>query len=247
MQDGVSACLSNFKVHTFHSWSNAFGVSSSNPLPFRQLFEAFGGSPIGIAICDRRLRFVTVNRRLAEIDGIPSDNHPGKFVRDIVGVLAPVVETRLIKVFNTGRPLQNEELIGQLGANPKSGHWIENYFPIFGGRNRVIQVGVFVLSISGLYLRNGQSVAAPGNEPAPNAECELRGERSCRGILSYREMDLLRLLANGQSTKEAAASLVISVKTAETYRARLMLKLHTHSLAKLVQYAIRQGIIDLHE
>ena len=247
MQNDVSAHPSRFEMPNSHSWSAAFGASLSNPSTFRELFNAFGGSPIGIAICNRRLRFIAVNQGLAKINAIPCDDHPGKHVHEIVGGLAPVVETRLVKVFNTGRQLQNEELIGQLGANPNSGRWIENYFPILGGRGRVIQVGVFVLSISGLSLRNGQSIAASGNVSTSNAECELHGGRSREEILSHRELDLLRLLANGESTKEAAAHLVISVKTAETYRARLMLKLHTHSLAKLVQYAFRQGIIDFHE
>jgi PAS domain-containing protein len=90
MRDGVSVCPSKLNVPDLHSWSIGLRASSSNLLHFRQLFDAFGSSPIGIAICDRHLRFVMVNRRLAEINRIPCDDHPGKSVHDIVGGLAPV-------------------------------------------------------------------------------------------------------------------------------------------------------------
>jgi DNA-binding CsgD family transcriptional regulator len=232
MPDGVSACRSKFEMPAFHSWSNAPSVFSSNPLAFRQLFEAFGGSHIGIAICDQALRFVSVNTALAEFNKIPANDHPGRFVSDVVGKLGLTVTTRLTEVLSTGRPIRNTELTGQLGANPRSGKWIENYFPIFGSRNRVIQVGVFVLSISGLRLPT-------------SAKCEVSEERFRQIFLSSRETDLLRSLAMGQSTKKSAACLGISVKTAETYKARLMLKLHAHSLADLIHYAIRHHFIDL--
>jgi DNA-binding CsgD family transcriptional regulator len=61
--------------------------------------------------------------------------------------------------------------------------------------------------------------------------------------LSYRECQLVQLLAEGRSNKEIAGILKISVRTVETYRARVMLKINARSLAGLVQYAIRNGII----
>ncbi len=59
-----------------------------------------------------------------------------------------------------------------------------------------------------------------------------------------RELEIIRLLAQGKSNKEIAALLGITVKTVETHRARIMLKLGLHSLAELIHYAIRQGIIS---
>ena len=177
MHNALGACLSNPAVPSLQSWSRAFAASPSKPFPFRELFEAFGNSPIGIAICDRRLRFFVVNRRLAEINKIPANEHPGKSVSDVVGNLGSTVETRLIRVFSTARPLYNAELVGQLGANPKSGHWIENYFPIFDDRNRVMQVGVFVLSISGLRLCKDPSVRASEHMPSSQPGLTPPGRR----------------------------------------------------------------------
>jgi two-component system response regulator NreC len=59
--------------------------------------------------------------------------------------------------------------------------------------------------------------------------------------LSDRETEVLRLIAWGHSNKEIAAQLDISVKTVETYKARLMEKLDLRSRADIVRYALHQG------
>lgn len=58
-----------------------------------------------------------------------------------------------------------------------------------------------------------------------------------------REMEIIQLLTEGRSNKEAADALGISVKTVETHRAAIMRKLGLHSIGELVRYAIRNHII----
>jgi DNA-binding NarL/FixJ family response regulator len=62
--------------------------------------------------------------------------------------------------------------------------------------------------------------------------------------LTPRERQVLQLVAEGRTTREVAAQLNLGVKTAESYRARLMEKLDIHETAGLVRYAIRHGMID---
>ena len=62
--------------------------------------------------------------------------------------------------------------------------------------------------------------------------------------LTPRERQVLQLIAEGKTTKEAAAVLDVSVKTAETHRTNLMEKLDIHSTAGLVRYAIRRGLLQ---
>jgi len=62
--------------------------------------------------------------------------------------------------------------------------------------------------------------------------------------LSPRELEVLRLIAEGKSNKEIAATLSISVTTAQTHRNRIMEKVGLHTAAELVRYAIRRGIIS---
>jgi DNA-binding NarL/FixJ family response regulator len=61
--------------------------------------------------------------------------------------------------------------------------------------------------------------------------------------LSPREREVLQLVAEGKTTKEVAAALGVSVKTAESHRTRIMEKLNIHQTANLVRYAIRRGLI----
>ncbi len=62
--------------------------------------------------------------------------------------------------------------------------------------------------------------------------------------LSPREREVLQLIAEGKSSKEVAAALGISAKTAESHRARIMAKLDLHETASLVRYAIRRGLVQ---
>lgn len=62
--------------------------------------------------------------------------------------------------------------------------------------------------------------------------------------LSPRERQVLQLIAEGNTTRQLAARLGISVKTAETHRSRLMEKLDVHETAGLVRYAVRRGLVQ---
>ncbi len=74
---------------------------------------------------------------------------------------------------------------------------------------------------------------------------DKRGARakSPRSLLTPRQRETIQLLAEGKSNKEVAALLHISVKTVETHRANIMLKLDLHSVTDLVHYAIRNEIV----
>ncbi len=63
--------------------------------------------------------------------------------------------------------------------------------------------------------------------------------------LTAREREVLKLLAEGQSVKEIAGDLNLSVKTVEAHKFNLMRKLDIHNKAQLVQYAIQKKIIQL--
>jgi len=72
----------------------------------------------------------------------------------------------------------------------------------------------------------------------------LRAEAGAGSALSPRERQILQLLAEGRTNKEIARTLDLSVKTAETHRANIMRKMEFTSLADLVRYAIKNGMIQ---
>jgi DNA-binding NarL/FixJ family response regulator len=62
--------------------------------------------------------------------------------------------------------------------------------------------------------------------------------------LTFRQRQIVQSLAEGQSSKEIATALTISVKTVETHRANIMRRIGCHSVTQLVRYAIRNDIIQ---
>ena len=62
--------------------------------------------------------------------------------------------------------------------------------------------------------------------------------------VTAREREIIQLVAEGQSNKEAASTLGISVKTIEAHRANIMRKLHFRTVSDLVRYAIRNKIVQ---
>jgi DNA-binding NarL/FixJ family response regulator len=75
---------------------------------------------------------------------------------------------------------------------------------------------------------------------------DLRGSRRSleKDTLTPRESEVIKLLAEGKSTKDVAALLGLSVKTAETHRSNIMGKLGLHSVSELVLYAVRNNIVQ---
>lgn len=100
---------------------------------------------------------------------------------------------------------------------------------------RTVLDGKFYLTneIAGLVMENYRKMlAAQGAPPKP--------------ALSEREVDVLRLLAEGLRLKEIANRLNISAKTVESHRANLLKKLRCESTVALARYAIQEGISPLH-
>jgi DNA-binding NarL/FixJ family response regulator len=76
-------------------------------------------------------------------------------------------------------------------------------------------------------------------------EKEAKITDSSYEALTRREQQIMRLLAEGISTKEIAERLFISPKTVENHRTNIMSKLELHSAMELIRYATRLGLIDV--
>ena len=76
------------------------------------------------------------------------------------------------------------------------------------------------------------------------ANLSTRDGRPLHESLSDRELQVLRMLAFGQSVKEIGVSLSLSEKTISTYRTRLLEKMTMKSNADLMRYALRAGLVD---
>jgi DNA-binding CsgD family transcriptional regulator len=74
-------------------------------------------------------------------------------------------------------------------------------------------------------------------------QLENRGLDDTYDLLTDREREVLQLIAEGKTAKEVANDLNISPTTVETHRTHIQEKLGLHSVAELVLYAVRKGII----
>jgi DNA-binding NarL/FixJ family response regulator len=92
-------------------------------------------------------------------------------------------------------------------------------------------------------LENKPFFAGRASESLLNSFLKSHGGTDETCPLTYRECEIVQLLATGKSNKEAANALGISVKTVETHRATIMRKLGFSSIAELVRYAVREHII----
>ena len=75
----------------------------------------------------------------------------------------------------------------------------------------------------------------------------ITAEGSQQDILTARQREILQLIAESLGTKEIAFRLGVSAKTVETHRRELMQRLNIHDVPGLVRYAIRNGIVSVHE
>jgi PAS domain S-box-containing protein len=103
---------------------------------------------------------------------------------------------------------------------------------------RIIESGVPRFSAGGQFLgyvasgvEVGSTLYAAPPQPMPAG-------------LTNREVQVLLLIADGKSTKQAAAALGISYKTADSHRTRIMEKLGVHETASLIRRAIRLGLVQ---
>jgi DNA-binding CsgD family transcriptional regulator len=81
-----------------------------------------------------------------------------------------------------------------------------------------------------------------GDSPSPHTSAH--NGNSSAAHLSPRESEIVCLLAVGKSNKEISTALSLSIRTVETYRARIMSKLNFHSISELVRFAVRARIIE---
>jgi DNA-binding NarL/FixJ family response regulator len=97
--------------------------------------------------------------------------------------------------------------------------------------------GLAAIALGGTYF-------GPGVAKTIRDEADLQGSGSPQASLTNREREILQMVARGQSTKEIAASLGISAKTADNHRTNLMRKLDIHDVARLTRHAIESGLLE---
>ena len=129
---------------------------------------------------------------------------------------------------------ESEEYVNQALANGAAGYLLKDSAPA------ELHIAIQTILSGRLYLSPVVSQDMLGAYVGA-----LRGDRPASVPLSPRQREVLKLVAQGQSTKEIARLLDVSIKTVETHRSRLMRQLGIHDVTGLVRYAIRMGLVTM--
>ena len=108
----------------------------------------YAGAPVGLCVMDADLRFQRINDRLAEMNGLPADQHLGRTIGEVLPNLAPFIEPVYRQVLETGKPVIDLEIHGGTPAAP--------------GAERVFLASFFPLRASDEWLRRHQC-RSPGH------------------------------------------------------------------------------------
>jgi len=120
-----------------------------SPRQHLELETLYRTAPIGLALVDCDLRFLRVNEKLAEIDGVPVDAHIGHTLRDVVPGVADTIEPLYRRVIETGKPVTSFEIHGTTPAQPGvERDWLVDYYPLKAPDGSVQAVGAIVVEIT---------------------------------------------------------------------------------------------------
>jgi PAS domain S-box-containing protein len=108
----------------------------------------FDDAPIGFAFFDRELRFVRVNEKLAQINGVPVEAHDGRTISEVLPDMDPTVEDSFRRVLDTGEPLLEAEFEGWTPASTDRRRFFASVYPVAGPDGETIGLGCVALEVT---------------------------------------------------------------------------------------------------
>ncbi len=127
-------------------------LSNAQVILKRQLDEIkfyYDVAPVGLSVFDTNLHFVKVNKRQAEINGIPPEDHVGKSIAEVVPSVAEPLEKLLKQIISSGNSLQNLEITGEATNMPGVKRTLlESFMPMKDSKGLVIGVNVVAQEIT---------------------------------------------------------------------------------------------------
>jgi PAS domain S-box-containing protein len=107
-------------------------------------------APIGLAFVDTDYNYLRINETLAELNGVPSADHTGKTIAEVIPDLWPKFEPMFQQVLATGEPITGIEVSSPAMSDPtKLRDWILGLYPVLGGGG-ILGVGVVVFEVTKL-------------------------------------------------------------------------------------------------
>lgn len=168
-----------------------------------------GHAPAGMALLDCDLRYVRLNRLLAEMNGVPIDEHIGKSIHDIVPDVASAAEAPFRQVMQTGQPILGLTFEGTTPAHPHLRRvWREDVHPRFDRDGTLLGLTVTAVEITEQRHLAGALRDSQRREQRRTSELEgvmqaapaalfIASDRECRRIKANPAAERLLRLHNG--------------------------------------------------
>jgi PAS domain S-box-containing protein len=110
-----------------------------------EIEDLYRNAPVGLCVLDRDLRWIRINERLAEFNGIPAADHIGKRLPELLPELAEACAPGIRAVLDTGTPQRNIEIVSQTPAQPGATRsWLEHLLPLLDERGQVTGLSIVV-------------------------------------------------------------------------------------------------------
>jgi PAS domain S-box-containing protein len=191
--------------------TETLGETSAMRRAMETMEAVFEQVPVGLAVLDLDLRYVRVNRLLADFNGLPADDHVGKSIYDFIPEIAPAVEDRVRQVMATGRSLVGTVHEGATAAAPHLRRvWRESIYPLYDANDNLHGVTVAVEDITeqrrlAAALHDSQrreqrrTSELEGLMQAAPAALFIAADRECRRVKANAAAERMLRLHRGQN------------------------------------------------
>lgn len=112
----------------------------------KEIENLYNTVPIGLCVFDTNLRYMRINEKMAEINGIPVKDHIGKKADEIFPEMGETIRSLLSKILNTGKPQLGILITGKTPAQPGiERSWSEDWVPVRNERGEIVAINVAVV------------------------------------------------------------------------------------------------------
>jgi diguanylate cyclase (GGDEF)-like protein/PAS domain S-box-containing protein len=114
-----------------------------------EIEQIYRYAPVGLCNFDRDCRYLRINERMAEINGLSVEAHVGRTIEETIPHLAPTLRALWRPIFEAGTPVLDIEVHGRTPRDPDNDHdWLASYFPLRSETGDVIGLTAVVLDIT---------------------------------------------------------------------------------------------------
>jgi PAS domain S-box-containing protein len=130
--------------------SEARASSAGGPLSHAAEIDAlYASDTVGLVLISREMRFIRINRALAETNGLPPEAHVGRHVSEIVPALAGQATRMMDEIVRTRAPLGPLDMVGETPARPGDIRiWSQNWTPVFDAAGEVVAVSIMSIDVT---------------------------------------------------------------------------------------------------